>query len=152
MREQTKFDLAWQHAAMLGVSVLLVLFGAWHLRADLIAGTPPTGKALGPLILGGVVLVADCFVFGFRSFARRVVAAGLVLGAISIGGGILGLTLGVTPLASPMSRGEALVWLLAGLALLAVAGVLKAIFFASAKFEDMTTKGEAPTRPWTATK
>lgn len=145
MREQTRFDLAWQHAGMLGLAIILVLFGAWHLRADLITGSTPTGQALGPLILGGLVLVADCIVFGLRSFARRAVAAGLVLGGISIGGGILGFTLGVTPLGSPMSRVEALVWLLAGLALLAVSAVLKAIFFASTKFEDMTTKGEAPT-------
>ncbi len=130
---------------MLGLAIILVMFGTWHLRADLTSGATPTGQALGPLILGGLVLVVDCIVFGWRSFARRAVAAGLVLGGISIGGGILGLTLAVTPLGSPMSRVEALVWFLAGLALLAVAGISKTIFFASTKFEDMTTKGEAPT-------
>ena len=145
--EQTRYKLAWQHAAMFGVSILLVLFGAWHIRADLTAGSALSTQALGPLILGGVVLVVDSIVFGLRSFMRHGVAAGLVLGGISVGGGILGLTLGVTPLASPTSRVESLVWLLAGLGMLLVFGVAKAIFFSSTKFEDMTTKGEAPTKP-----
>lgn len=89
--------------------------------------------------------MVDCIVFGLRSFMRRAVAAGLVFAAFCLGGGILELTLGVRPLGTPVSRAESLVWLLAGLALLVLFGVAKVIFFSRIKFEDMTTKEEAPT-------
>ena len=144
--EPIRFKLALYHAFFLGVSILLVALSTRLILAALINGSTPRAQAVGSLILGGVILVTDCIVFGLSSLFRRVVAAGLVCGEISIALGIIGLLCSHSPFGYLMSTTKSVVWMVAGIALFALFRVIKAVAFSKMKFEYMTTKDESPTR------
>ncbi|MEI7850839.1 MAG: hypothetical protein WCH86_03320 [Kiritimatiellales bacterium] len=138
--EQNQTQASWQHAALIGFAILMVVTGGYRLLANWVANETSEKDVWFPFFLGVIVLLVDCFTFGFKKLPRRMVAAGIAFGTLSAGIGVLGLIFGTSKLGSPMSSTESFMFILCGLGTLAIFRFIKSRFYPQTKFEDMTIK------------
>ena len=133
---RNKSNAASTRALLLGVSVAAIAVGVWRLaKAD---GYTHFGQSWQLLpIMGLAFLVWDCWTLGLRPLPRRFVASSIHIGGLLAFVGLITMVTGATKTGTLVTTKQSTHVLLAGLAILFVAVIIKKIFFKRFDLEEM---------------